>query len=67
MPKAHHDGFMLALLLAMAAGLGTALYYSLASRYLGVFLAGLCFCTNARVHHELWEHQLKRSERDIAS
>lgn len=45
-----------------AIGLGTLMYVSFASRYLGIFLAGLMFCTSEMLREKVWPkyvHQIQ--------
>lgn len=62
-PRRLRPYFLLSLCLGMAVGLGSAMEYSRASRYLGVFLAGLSFCQVHSMHSEVWHHQMKRVQR----
>lgn len=58
-PESRKGTTLLFMLLASAVGLATLLNYTFASRYLGVFLAGLAFCSINTVHEGVWETHIK--------
>lgn len=58
-PKKHQDNCSLGMTLLLAMALLPTTYYLKSSYLLGVFLAGLCFCTDVRMHR-VWIHQVKR-------
>lgn len=62
-PKKNRKGFLLGLCFSIAVALASALYYTYASRYLGVFLAGLFFCTSPALQHDIWTAQVKKIHR----
>ena len=58
-PDKYKERFLLFLVLALAAGLSCVAFVLRSSRYLGVFLAGLTFCTMHSVEY-IWVKQVKR-------